>query len=1077
MKSLFRVFLLAALSLAVLVSCSDKGGTDPVNDLKELHFVVRAHQNGEVEPAVRSFITSNGDGTYTPSWNNGDKLGAFFTTTVISGSTAATDLTLTNTAATGTTGVFEGSTVAAGDGAFYAFYPSSAFVRGYAAGDIGLDLGSSPNYIQHPSLTSPDPNCDILLSKACDYISDGVDVLVDDLLLKRPLSLLKINLVGTYAAGEEISWLKLSVPAGTLTGRVRIGLDGAEITGWATSKSYAWAEYTTSKPVINDATDNVVWLVVNPTTLTSGTTVTVTAETENYTIEKSFVLAGDMVFPEGNVATLNLTIAESNCTDKVIENYELFTTYDAFENGGKYIFAFKDGSDGHYEFIKNNGASSNIIANALTVTAGVITSPSSDYVFTAEDGSVSGSFNFANSDKYIRWTGSTNLSTNDATATDWLATFIPGSQTYMLIEGSGARYMATNAAGTPATKAYALANFKGQVTEGIALAQYAGEISVFRLIDSKTYLSTPTNLAVSDMTVSWDAVSGAASYIVYIDGIAYPVATNSKTASIPAGYYDVAVVAIPSDRSTNLCSQLATLADAQFGSPAIETPDLASSFTPTTITVTWSDDPNAVNGYLCEIYEGLTKLDAKTQNIALGVESVTFTELTENTTYTVKVTGKAVTGAKPYAASETASIDVTPVGQHASDVTAAGSYSITGLEVKAVCNGSSFIAGDATGLVYVYKGSHGRSVGNIVNVSGDVIVYAAGGNILEFNAPTITKTADGDGTATHGSPLALTDGYLTTYATAAEPVYIEASGTQSGRDITVGTKTLYLSAANAATDGKNVVVRGYLYGYNSSSSKYSLVATSIEIDPSVPALTTDPASGSTLVWADDEYGVGEAKTVSVTLNGEATGYTVSSGTAAWTVSDNGSGTITVYPNAANESTEADKTLTLTITHNDNGLLTSTITLKQNRTGAVAPTTYTSTLTSKSWASTGDFGWTSGKDGAGFSNNGIQVTNNVDYTGANGTTNKTFTNVSSVVVTYNTNKSAGAGTLDLKVGTNSKHSVDWAYSGSSDGRSANFTATFDLSASPESGAITLTANTTTNSIYIVSVAVTATAISD
>lgn len=143
-------------------------------------------------------------------------------------------------------------------------------------------------------------------------------------------------------------------------------------------------------------------------------------------------------------------------------------------------------------------------------------------------------------------------------------------------------------------------------------------------------------------------------------------------------------------------------------------------------------------------------------------------------------------------------------------------------------------------------------------------------------------------------------------------------------------------------------------------------------------------------------------------------------------------------------------------------------------GSVA--TYKSTFSTKSWGSSGDFGWTSGKEGAGFSNNGIQVTNNSSYTGANGTTDKTFTNVSSVVVTYNTNKSAGSGTLELKVGENDAHSVAWAYSGSADGRTANFTATFDLSANPESGAIKLTANTTTNSIYIVSVTVTATAMS-
>lgn len=130
------------------------------------------------------------------------------------------------------------------------------------------------------------------------------------------------------------------------------------------------------------------------------------------------------------------------------------------------------------------------------------------------------------------------------------------------------------------------------------------------------------------------------------------------------------------------------------------------------------------------------------------------------------------------------------------------------------------------------------------------------------------------------------------------------------------------------------------------------------------------------------------------------------------------------------------------------------------------------FTSKSWAATRGgvaANWTSGKAGAGFSNNGIQVT--TSSTGANGTSVDSFTSVSKVVVTYNTNKSAGAGTLSLEIGDNTAHSADWAYSGSGDGREANYTCTFNID-TPESGKVKLTVNTKTNSIYVVSVTVTA-----
>lgn len=142
-------------------------------------------------------------------------------------------------------------------------------------------------------------------------------------------------------------------------------------------------------------------------------------------------------------------------------------------------------------------------------------------------------------------------------------------------------------------------------------------------------------------------------------------------------------------------------------------------------------------------------------------------------------------------------------------------------------------------------------------------------------------------------------------------------------------------------------------------------------------------------------------------------------------------------------------------------------------GSAWGTDITYTFTSKSWTATSGgsaANWTSGKDGAGFSNNGIQVTNNASYTGANGTSPISFTNVTQVVCTYNTNKSKGAGTIGVQVGSNSEETVNWAYSGSADGTSANFTATVNY-ATPQTGNVKITLNTTTNSIYLVSVKIT------
>ena len=132
------------------------------------------------------------------------------------------------------------------------------------------------------------------------------------------------------------------------------------------------------------------------------------------------------------------------------------------------------------------------------------------------------------------------------------------------------------------------------------------------------------------------------------------------------------------------------------------------------------------------------------------------------------------------------------------------------------------------------------------------------------------------------------------------------------------------------------------------------------------------------------------------------------------------------------------------------------------------TDVTYTFTSKSWADASS-AWTGGSDGNGFTTGqGIQVTTGT--TGANATSKSSFSNVSKVVVTYNTNKSKGAGSIVIKIGTNNEVSNSVAYSGSSDGTSANFTTQFDFSP-VQTGAIKITTNTTTNSIWVKSITIT------
>lgn len=123
-----------------------------------------------------------------------------------------------------------------------------------------------------------------------------------------------------------------------------------------------------------------------------------------------------------------------------------------------------------------------------------------------------------------------------------------------------------------------------------------------------------------------------------------------------------------------------------------------------------------------------------------------------------------------------------------------------------------------------------------------------------------------------------------------------------------------------------------------------------------------------------------------------------------------------------------------------------------------PSSASYTFKSKSWTTaTGEADWTSGKDGNGYSNNGIQVTTGAS--GANGTCPTSYSNISSVVVSYCTNASKGKGTITVTVGS---ASVDQSITPV--GTTAT-TKTFDFSGTTPTGTPQISVACTENSIYI------------
>lgn len=913
MKRIVKSFAIAAVSALAFISCSQE--QNPVSKDNGIHFTIRTSEN----PQVKSFIESDFGGKYIPKWSKGDEL-AMFVGTITENTTKATGI-LKNVNETNEVAKFDGMvTGLPTDGSFKSFSPAKAFATGYSTGNVGINLATE----QKPSSITIDEACDILVAKETSYMADATgEVTIDDLFFKRIFSVVKISLNGPVSLnGEKVSKFSLTAPEGTvLTGSAAIDLTTATIDEWTIKNNSATATYEANAPVFGGEVglENEVWLVVNPGTIANGAKVVFAGETANYTFSKEVTLSKDLTFPASQLAVINLTLTEENCTKKEVSAPASWIATDLADitaNDEVVITMAKGGEV--YAMTSDKGVKDNPQAVVVTVKDGELSATPADNLI----------WNIAN-DK-----GNLTIYPNGQTdkwlysASKGTAVKVGNSTTNKIFTLDATKYLKNTG-----TKRYLGVSNSSDWRCYSSISDITGQTLCFYVKGTpKTALSTPANLQVSaTKVVSWDAVSGAASYNVIIGTKTYTSNTNSyDAAAIADEYYDVTVVAVPSDKENYKNSAAATLTGVKFGTPKLTTPELTEgAIDETSIRVNMTVDARATNGCTCEIYKGETLVESKT----IKVKYVVFSGLESGVTYTIKVNAIAVDGEKPYAASDVASIELkTKPAQHVSDVTAAGTYTIKGLTVYAVANSSVIIAGDNTGYILVYKSSHGLNVGDTFNVAGTVKPF---NGVWEFDNPSITGQAAGE-TPVYPEAVEADEAYLTSYGTTTKIEYVHAKGVQSGKNIKVGTKTLYLSAENPETDGKNVEVTGFVYGYNTQFSSASFVATSIQLDNSVPFLTINQTSK---VWAADAT---DAFVVKVTVNSEAD-WTVTPGTLSWAIVavDKAAGTITVTPNGANTA-EAANEAKLTVAHKSDASITKEITLKQNGKGEVLPISFSIT---------------------------------------------------------------------------------------------------------------------------------------
>ena len=336
MKRLVYSSLAVALATLALASCN-KTEVDfqETTTKKTVNFTVA----GKVDPTItKTYIEESGD-TYLAHWSDvsDEHLGLLF-------DDIAADMTATTLDAfdiTSDIATFAGSAeVTVADHTIHPFYPASAFNKTYGSGKIGLKLIDE----QHPFTSTFDPAADVMIGADQDITVDDADnILIEDVVLQRPMAVLRLHLVAknteAKAYNETVTSVEMTVAEGkVLSGNFSYTPDNSEIS-WNVENNKVKAVYgdaygNADQVLIDtDADFNSVYLVVNPVTLVEGTTITFDIETDVHSginkISRSVnVPAGGMEFLAGKVNEINLTVRDKDVPDVVADTRILVEGFD-----------------------------------------------------------------------------------------------------------------------------------------------------------------------------------------------------------------------------------------------------------------------------------------------------------------------------------------------------------------------------------------------------------------------------------------------------------------------------------------------------------------------------------------------------------------------------------------------------------------------------------------------------------------------------------------------------------------------------------------------------------------------------
>ena len=634
MKNFNKIFFAAVAAAFGLVSCSQE--LTPIEKPQGNLVTVNFGAEASIEPATKATLTTEDELTFKSAWENGDIMSVKYSNGNKANGTVPATWNASSQAFEATlpeyTGMWDYNTV----------YPAPDADGKVDFGSVRTQKGNA--YNSNYDLMK---GAAIAENAAAGKDDNGKNIIFE---MTRQTAVAYFHLTGTL--DEEVVSAKLSVEgdgAYISTSDVKANEDYAKGYVFTETEGVASKEInlTFDAGTAPKASDFKLWFNVLPTMYTK---MTLTVETTGHTMTISRNTPEKDEYVAGNLYKVVKAIPADKWVSK------------AAYTGGDLVFDFKthpkgwpaekNENAGNYDYELSGvkyafNLSTNVYCKGTTEVNGYLMISGKNENALLGLPAISG-FKLTKVVATINDKASISSKTMVA-ITDGVDVIVGGAAQNWKTKGAEHTYTLTETEEN--TVYYMLAT--------VANAQVMKLVLSYEPATPKTALETPANLAVSAAkVVSWDAVSGAASYELTIGKDVFTSETTSYDATaVVDDYYDVAVVAIPTDKENYKNSAAATLGGAKFGTPTLATPTLKEGVVDgASISVSWTVDERATAGYNCELFKGEVKVG---EGQIVNAGTVTFTGLDAETAYVVKVNAVAVEGTKAYAASPVATLEIT----------------------------------------------------------------------------------------------------------------------------------------------------------------------------------------------------------------------------------------------------------------------------------------------------------------------------------------------------------------------------------------------------------------------------------